>query len=222
MWYILMTIGLYICVPIIRYVVNNASDKIVGYWIIIMFVFVSVIPFFSELKIYYLSNVVAQLTKYMEMYFLLGYTLYFVLGYYLFTKNLSVRIKRIIYSIGIISLLVTFIWKVFINSDVAILTYLHPNIVLFSLAVMLFFKEKINLNSISYLLKKVIVTLSKLTYGIFLIHVLVLKVLYHCGINLSILPAYFSIPLISLVVFIVSGIVIFVISKIPYINKYIC
>ena len=44
-WYVLVTIGLYIALPIIKLIIHKANQKAINYWIIAMFIFASVIPF---------------------------------------------------------------------------------------------------------------------------------------------------------------------------------
>lgn len=226
MWYVLMLIGLYVAVPVIKYVVNNASEKLLNYWIITMFIFSSVIPFIADLGIPYISGVVSYFNEYINIQFLCGYTLYFVLGSYISRKSFTKNQNRLIYIMGLIgfiySVLILLPGRYFFNLSIGALNYLYPNIIFMSLSVMLFFKNVVSKIKFSDKSKTIIFQLSKLTYGIFLIHVLVLKVLQHLGFDLSICPVCISIIIVSLVTFIISAIIVFLISKIPVINKYIC
>lgn len=226
MWYVLMLIGLYVAMPVIKYVVNNASEKILHYWIITMFIFSSVIPFIADLGIPYISGVIAYFNKYIDIQFLCGYTLYFVLGSYISQKKFSKKQNRLIHIMGLIgfiySVLILLPGRYFFNLSIGALSYLYPNIIFMSLSVMLFFKDIVSKIKFSDKSKIIIFQLSKLTYGIFLIHVLVLKVLYSLGFNLSICPIPVSMIIVSIVAFIISAIIVFLISKIPFISKYIC
>lgn len=226
MWYVLMLIGLYVAVPIIKFVVNNAPEKLVNYWIIAMFVFSSIIPFISDLNIPYISGIISYFNEYISIQFLCGYTLYFVLGYYVSQREYTKKQNRIIYVLGLIgfiySVAILLPGRYFLDISLGALNYLYPNIIFMSLAVMFFFKDVVSKIKFSDKSKMIIYQISKLTYGIFLIHVLVLKILFNFGFNLSICPAPISMVLVSLTTFLVSTIIIYVISKIPFINKYIC
>ena len=226
MWYIPMTIGLYIAMPIIKYVLNNASAEIIKYWIIVMFVFASVIPFVGELNIPYISGIISYFYSYMEIHFLCGYTLFFVLGYLFSTVGLSDKYKNYIYILGacgfIYSIFVLIILRIISSIEIGALTYLYPNIIFMSAAVFMFFKDKVSKVRFSDIQSNIISKLSGLSYGIYLVHVLVLKVLYHLGVDLSLCNIIISIPLITIITFVISTCVIFIVSKVPIVNKYIC
>ena len=226
MWYVLMIIGLYAASPVIKYVVNNAPKNLIHYWIAAMFVFASLIPFVSALNIFYISSVIDFLNKYIEAQFLCGYTLYFVLGFYFSKYELSKKTKKVIYILGACGfaycVLILIVLKYFINLQMGALSYMYPNIIFMSCAVLLFFMDHVSKIDFKERTRKFIFEFSKLTYGIFLVHVLVLKSLYHIGINVSICNIAISEPLISLMTFVISAGIIYIISKIPIVNKYIC
>lgn len=225
MWYVLMIIGLYVASPVIKYIVNNAPKKLIQYWIWAMFVFASLIPFISKLGIFYLSSVVEFLNTYIDIQFLCGYTLYFVLGFYFSKYELSNKAKKYIYILGgcgfIYCVLILIVFKYFMNLEMGALDYMYPNIIFMSCAVLLFFMDYVSKIKFKEKTQKFIIGLSKLTYGIFLIHILVLKVLYHLGINIAICNAALSAPLISLITFVVAAVIVFVISKISFINIFV-
>ena len=225
MWYVLMTIGLYIITPILRIIIEKAPKQIIKYWLIIMFIFASIIPFIVDLNIPLVSGTISYLNKYMELYFVMGYILYYVIGHYLINVGLSNKTKRIIYIGSMVSFLYCMFILVFLRlfTDITMgaLSYLYPNIIFIGMAVLLFFNDKISKIHFSKTVERIIIRYSGLSYGVFLIHVLIIKLLYHIGINLSITNVAISIPLVSFIVFIVSSVIIFVISKIPFVNKYI-
>ena len=97
--------------------------------------------------------------------------------------------------------------------------YLTPFTLFEAAAVFLFFSERFKNRDV----KRVewVVNLSKLTFGIYLVHPIFIKlpdVLW--GINLSVGAPWF-IPVFSCGVFVVSLCVTWVISKIPVANKYV-
>ena len=50
-WYILVTIGIYMTLPIIKHLINTLDEKKLRYWILMMFIFFSIVPFVSSLSI---------------------------------------------------------------------------------------------------------------------------------------------------------------------------
>ena len=102
-----------------------------------------------------------------------------------------------------------------------ILSYEYPNIVIFGAGVFLLFKEKISKISFTENCKKRVFSLSKLTFGIYLIHVLVLRILYQVGFGISLFHPIISVPIVSLVTFIFAALIIWIIRKIPVIGSYL-
>ncbi len=225
-WYILVTIGLYMALPLLRFIINKADKRLIRYWLIVMFILASVIPFVADWGLPMISGYLSYIHKYMEPFFFLGYTLYFVLGYFILQSELSTKLRKWIYALAILGFVYCVIIKVVLLScfDISMgaLSYLYPNIIFMSLGVFLFFNDYVSKIQFSEKAQKIITELSGLTFGIYLIHVLVLKVFYRIGINLSICPHPVSMPLVSLIVFVSSMAIIFIIKKIPVLNKYIC
>lgn len=222
MWYILMLIGIYISLPIFKNILQNIDDKILDYWIIAMFFFTSFIPFLGKLDIKFFSSLLLIWNDYIDINFLTGYTIYILLGYSLEYKNITKKQKKIIYIMSVIGFSFTILFTIgsslVTGKPFGVLGYFYPNILFYSLGVILFFKDTIS--KISLKKEMIIVKLSSFTYGIYLSHVLILKILYKFGINISMAHPFISIPLVSLITFIIGSIITFILTKIPIINKY--
>lgn len=78
------------------------------------------------------------------------------------------------------------------------------------------------LHDISAKIKKCIYSLSGLTYGIYLIHVLILKVLHNMGVSLLFCAKSVSILIVSLITFIFAAIIVYIMKKVPLVGKYLC
>lgn len=225
MWYLLVCAGLYLIAPILKILIENLSPKLTIYWITAMFVFSSLIPFLVKLNIKFVSVIINSFYEYADLQFLGGWTLYFVLGYYIQQHKFSKKEKIIVYILGIISLIFTMYGTVWISwkdgEAMGILPYEYPNIVMLGVSMLVFAKEEVGRISIQGKKEKVITSISKLTFGIYLSHVLILKILYFAGVNIQICHPLVSIPLVSLVTFIVGVIVTVCIRKIPIIGCYI-
>lgn len=108
---------------------------------------------------------------------------YFVIGYYLFLHDISAKIKKCIYSLSVVGFVYSVIVLCLLNPlfgfKIGVLGYSNPNIVFMSMGVFLFFTDVVSKHKFSNKFKRVITSLSGLTYGIYLIHVLILKVLHN-------------------------------------------
>lgn len=224
MWYLLMLAGLYCIMPMLTTLVKKLNQRWLKYWLFGMFLFSSVIPFVIHMDIKFLSTIVNSLYGYADVQFLGGWTFYFVLGHIIFQYDFKKTEKIVIGLIAAFSFLFTIygtvIYSVYHEETMGILTYQYPNIVFFSVGVFLLFKELGKKIKFSTKAQKLIISISDLTFGIYLIHILLLKVWYSLGINIQMFHPIFSIPTVAIIVFASSAIIIFVIRKIPIFGKY--
>jgi surface polysaccharide O-acyltransferase-like enzyme len=211
LWYIYMIMGIYLFIPILSKWVQNCNEKEILYFLIIWLI--SLLfdqPLLEKFKIdidfTYFSDFIG----------------YLVLGYYLSVKSFPFSIKKIkIISILLIALgiSITLIGTYYITSnsgkfDEYFYDYLSPNTLIASVGVFLLFKN-INLET-----TKIIDFVGKYSYGIYLIHVLVLDKMEYFGIGYHIMNPIFSIPLITVICLLISASIIFLLNKIPF-GKYI-
>jgi surface polysaccharide O-acyltransferase-like enzyme len=92
------------------------------------------------------------------------------------------------------------------------------NVLLMSVAIFVWFKynakgtEKLN---------KIIIHLSKYSFGAFLVHIFILMVLMALGIQSTSFHPVLSVPAITLFTTVASYLISMILNKIPVINKYI-
>lgn len=225
MWYLPMLAGLYIAAPILAIIIKNTSRQWTKYWMLGLFIFTSLIPFIEKLNIKFISTIISSINGYMDLQFLGGWTLYFVLGYYISNTEFSKKKEWMIYFCAGIAFLFTLFATVgfykWYGEPMGILSYEYPNIVIMGAGVFLLFKEKVSKFSLTEECKQRICDLSKLTFGIYLIHVLILRILYQFGFGISLLHPIISVPIVSLVTFIFAALIIWLVRKIPIIGTYI-
>lgn len=225
MWYIPMTAGLYIISPVLGILVKKLDRKWTLYWLIGMFVFSSLIPFLVKLDIVFISGVIASVSGYMDLKFLGGWTLYFVLGYYIRQHSFTKKERIAVYVAALCALVFTLertvLYGMRTGAAYGVQNYEYPNIYLMGIGVMVFFKEEVSRLRIAPQCQKLIEGLSGLTFGIYLIHVLLLRVLYAMGINLQIAHPIISVPGVSLIVFSLGAMITWLIHKIPVVGKYV-
>ena len=217
MWYLYMLIGLYIITPFIHSYVKNAKKDNIQYFLLIGFIFTSIIPFlnnFTFLEIF--TNGIAKL----DILLFNGFIFFYVLGYYLSTYEISKKIKKVIYYLGPITL----ITSAFINNYFSYIkqepvsffgSLSSPSSVLFVMAIFIFLKDyapKIKA-------EKIIVFVSNLTFGVYLVHPLILELMQNRNIHANMINPILGVPLIIVITFIMSLLLSWILSKIPFIKK---
>jgi surface polysaccharide O-acyltransferase-like enzyme len=204
LWFFYALIGLYLFTPILRVFVARASLRDLIYFCGLWFMVVPVFSFlqeFTPIKIGF------------ELYFIAGYSGYFMLGYLLgkfqYTRPQLywLAFLLLIFSVG------TTVLAYFVKSEYFV-SYLSMNIVLMTAIAFILLREV----QIGDGLNTFLVPLSRASFGIYLVHVIVLAELE----KLPIISSWFSvgssvymIPLLGLLGFLVSFVIVAVIQKIP-------
>ena len=224
-----MIIGLYLCIPIMKKLVEN--EKILRYYfllsIIFTFLFSQIMNILgdytgesTEIVRQAISNIIGN----MNLKILMGFPFYFMLGYYLDKKELSQKAEKLIFIIGIIGFLLTILLNsltsLYVGKQLA--TYLgnfNINVLAESVLVFVLFKKwKKSPGSLYPLVTK----LSKYSFGAYLVHILILGALKNIfNIDSMTFPSFISIPLLLLIVGILSFLISFFINQIPFLKKYI-
>jgi surface polysaccharide O-acyltransferase-like enzyme len=224
LWFLYMLIGLYLLTPIFRRIINHTEKNCMEYILVLYFIIGTCIPL--------INIILTKLPIFMgrTIYFpvaeLSGYIGYYIAGYYFSNNKLKDKTKTGFYCLAVLSILITIIGTSFMsiykNKPVGYLYgYLLPTTMLIAYALFIFFNEKIGQVKFSRKTEKIISRVSKYTFGIYLIHALVIQIFDIIGLNILIITPILSIPIISIMVFIVSEIGTIIINKIPVINKYI-
>ncbi|MHA8049537.1 acyltransferase [Aquirufa sp. ROCK-SH2] len=211
-WYIYMLIGLYLFIPIIGKWVRKASEREIEYflliWLITLLINYSEFWGFSTtIKLPYFS----------------GYLGYLILGYYLKMKEFNPK-KAMYFSLMAIVLGSSFtLWGAYVATvemnklQGQFYLYFAPGVVLSTMGVFLFFKyQTIQLR----ILKPFFQFVSSHSYGIYMVHILVLFYLAKLGIYHSMLHPIIGIPLTALSCVVVSGTIIFLLRKLPFGNYF--
>ncbi len=232
LWFLIMLIGLYITVPIFRKITE--SSQLTKYFLIVSLIFTFLIPnllnLLSLLEISVAGKAFEAIqVSFSEMNFhlTLGYTSYFVLGYFLSKVDLNRKLRIVIYIFGIIGFITTILLTAGFSSKMQIAygefySNFSLNVLLESISIFVFARYELTkiFSLVKY--KNVVLKTSKYSFGIFLVHALVIEIMIIIlGINNLSFNPIFSIPVLSLAVFLVSYIISAILNRIPIINKYI-
>lgn len=222
-WFLKVMIGIYLFVPVLKSVVVNrqAFRYLVLFSVITTFV---VPPIFVHAGLFK-----AQWTTLLKDYYdgfgilSLEFISYFVLGYYLYSSSFGKRVKHFIYLLGIVGLIGSALCT-HVCSHYLGYTYgyfyddIHPFVMLVAVAVFVFAKEHCKAYSPS--VRRVIVELSNYSLGIYLVHPLFMFGLNdYFSINSSTFNPVFSVPVLATFIFLLSYLLVKVVSYIPYLKK---
>ena len=231
MWFLMMLIGLYLLVPLLRRLCEE--EKYVKYFLLLSFlfnivaptVFSIVMPLLPDSPVKTLLTVAKPDYTLMQMDFVTGYSFYFVLGYYLNSRKQSVVFRVATYIAAVAGVLVTIVGthtaSVMLGWKYSAL-YSNFSLNVFVQAVGCFVLFKAIPWRVGPRAAKVLGVLSQCSFGVYLMHELLIGMLYrYFGISVLSFPAYISVPLLVVGISCVSLVVSFVLNKIPFLNKYI-
>lgn len=226
LWFLKMIIGLYIAIPLLRTIVINRKLEI--YFLCLAFVTTFLYRLICDsigLFNVGLQTLVINMIKSLYLEIAVGFTGYFVLGHFINTYSLSLKSKQAMYLLGILSFLFVVVFTHYYShfcGHPTVLFYdnLKPFTLFEALAIFLLVKDKFKIVSVSY--HPVIVKLSNLCFGIYLIHLLFVWI-FRDNITFDFSKWYsiVYIPLFSLFVLLISGLFSWILSKIPLINKFV-
>lgn len=219
LWFMYAIISLYILAPLIRVFTAYAEKKHYIYFLIIFFIFGSVVPHINQENNIHLN---------WGVYDLYSYTGYFIAGYFFSKYDLTKIQTRILYVVGVIALL----WNVIASTLFAIKTgsggtqffnNISPTTVIISFFIFVLAKNVIsNSHRIQKLQNNKLITLmASCSLGIYLVHDFFNIILKLLNINTGTFPAIISVPVLAIFVYLASFCLVLIIKKIPILNKWI-
>lgn len=219
LWFLYPLLAMYILTPLLRVFTANAKKEHFIYFLILYFIFGSIIPVINAR---YDINISFSIS---ELY---SYTGYFIAGYFFSKYDLTKIETRILYILGSAAIFGTYIVSTIsgIENGGPATQYFDrtaPNTMLGALFVFVLVKNIVN-NSpkiVKYQNNKYITLLANCGFGIYLVHDFFNVILNILGINTATFPAILSVPVLSLAVYLASLGVVLIIRKIPVLNKWI-
>lgn len=227
LWFVLMISGIYVCLPIIKQIVNN--EKIAIYFLILSFIFWFAIPqavevvgiFGSEKQIAIINAFYGKISG-MQLSLVMNFCFYFILGYML--SKVRIQRRMIIYILGMIgfvfTIIMTKIVTIKLNTPSEIF-YSNTSLNVLAEAVAVFEVYKNIPFKSSTIFGKGIGTLSRWSFGAYCVHILIIEQLEKYGVHTLSFSPIITMPILILVVFICSFAVSGIIHAIPVVRKYI-
>ncbi len=224
LWFVYMLVGVYFIIPIISPWLKQAPKKSIELFLLIW----AVTLFHHFVKFIYPQGWFGEChwNEFTSFYYFSGYIGYVVLGFYL-RKHLQLSLRKqrvygaLLFSIGLLLTFVLMDYTMTTQTTVYAFEipwrFCTPNIALMALGAFMFIKSFSFENS---KLNRPIAKLSKWSYGVYLIHLLFLpQIFIHLVSGLS-LPTPLAILLNAILTFVVSNIIVALLSKLPK-GKYI-
>ena len=210
LWYIYMIIGMYFIIPIFSKWTKYANKKELTLFLVFWFFLLVAYPLIDKYRTDF------------ELNYFTGYIGYLIGGYYFFK---FVQLNKIILwtlllgSIAAISF-ATYHLAFQNNVDKEIyLAPLTPGVFLMSMSVYLLFKQS-NI-ALPNWLNVVVTQICYYSYGIYLVHLVVLAWIDDLLISATAFNPLISLPLMSLLCLAFSYLIIFVLRKIPFIGNWV-
>ncbi|MDN6625669.1 MAG: acyltransferase family protein [Pisciglobus halotolerans] len=221
LWFIFRIVELYVMTPFLKKIAED--KKIIEYLILYCFVVGFLIPTFRKFPI---SSTTTVVRDWLNLDITFGYVAYYFLGYYVNRYPLTKRKTKLIYSLGIIGFLATIGGTILLSirdgrQQDLLFQYLTPNVFFASLAFFVFIKKRFDSYEPFGKSKRMINLLSARSFGVYLIHVLVLYILWKLGLTSEILPVIVPVPLIAASVIVISYLLISLLNKVPGLKKVI-
>lgn len=117
LWYLVMAIGLYLIIPLLRLWVKKENKKYVEYFLILAIVFCSFLPMLLDILNLFKIDLynINKFLDYASISYVIGYVPFLVLGWYL--HNYNIKKEIIIHIFAILSLVITIAGSWFISTE---------------------------------------------------------------------------------------------------------
>ena len=222
MWYIFTIAGLYIITPALRPIA--ADRKALRYFLLASFILTYAIPTLQLIPV--VSEYTAQVTSRFELSSISGYVFYYLAGYYFATEDLPPKTRKIIYAAGILSVLAMYftVTAIIMRQQYPTLVYhdyKNAGMPLFGIAVFVFLRYRFQNVNPDTKIMRVVVQLSKMNLGIYLVHDFGLILFKKAGLSPVMGTPFIAVPLLAILDFAISALIVYVVGHIPVLKKWI-
>lgn len=214
-WYVYMILFIYLLIPFAGKILQKVTNVQLG---IITVLWLFVLVFFREIPF----NAYNWAGDYGHKFS--GYLLhsgYLILGYFL--TRLQIPWEKLRLTAGIVFLLSVLVCSFGTfqlsgkSMNLNLFSYISMNTVVQTIAVFVLLKDVTIKNKWLLKLQNV---LSDYSYGIYLVHIMIIGILFNAGIYWSFAYPLISIPLLTILVALLSGMIVYILREIPG-GKYI-
>ena len=218
LWVLYPLIGLYLVHPMIHRFTASASRKEVCYFLTLCFLFGSLLP---VLAAFYPNNPVVGLMQRLDIGMVVGYVGFYVVGWYLHHYTISRLAEFFIYILGVLGLFLTILGDRFFGGGTALWqSYTAPGVAMTAVAVCTLFRYVLGISE-ERSRRRAVAELGCYAFGIYLFHQIWMLVFRWFGISVLAFAPVFSIPLFTVVVFLLSAPLTWLLYLIPGAGKWL-
>lgn len=226
LWYIPMTIGLYLITPILRAFVRGARQSDFHWFFLIVLVFAVLLPGALALRP---SDLTSFWLGQLQLHLIMGYVGFYVAGYYLKNYTINRMSEWIIYVLGMAGAVATVAGTYAMSKAAGAFSdlfygYMTPGVVAMSVAVFVFFRYVLGVSEERSRRQRVGMT-AQVSFGVYLVHLVFLNgfqfLMTHFDVSAPPFPAVLAVPVMVLVVFLPSYLAAWLLHKIPVAGRYL-
>ncbi len=229
LWYLPLCCGLYLCTPLLRPIAKNESLEKLFLTLALLFSFifptiVTLMKDFGGENIVKIAKAFDSVLGNFGMQLVAGFSAFYVLGHFLTKTELSKKTRLFIYAAGLCGFAATILLNaaVSIKNGKPVENYYYAftiNVMLEAVSVFLLCKSLFSSPGKCY---PFIRKLSEWSFGAYLIHVLILTFFKDkAGFGTFSFHPALSVPVITVIVFILSFGISAILNQIPRIRRYI-
>jgi surface polysaccharide O-acyltransferase-like enzyme len=213
LWYLPMILSLYIFTPFIKTIMDKLDRTSLIGFLMILFLYESIFPLIGE---FFQIQLGLYTYKPMSSYYLF----YFVLGYVLNTFDFNIKNRSLLpfFIIGYFTTFLGTMYSFMYGYGTPLYGFNRLNVVLMSTSFFLIMK---NLNTVtikSTAFLKLIKKLSSMTFGVYLVHIIIIELLLQ---GLGYTHPLKGIPLLLIMTFLLSNMVVYIMQRIPFLKEIV-
>lgn len=223
-WYLPMSVGLYMLVPVLQKWLSAASKKEVEYFLGLFVVFQIVQTTMKSIK---MTEFMAFLWGTVDIEMACSYIGYFILGYYVVHYGIDRKIHKWLYLAGGVGAVANVVLGNYlaVKAGTPVGT-VYDSFGIFTfgivLALFVFFHEKVSQIRFGKISGKIIREVSADTLGIYLMHVGIMGYLNDYDIDSMMFAPVVGVPLLTVICFVLCFLLAAVLRRIPFVGRYLC
>lgn len=224
LWFVYLIIGLYIIVPLLRLWVKDENRKYVEYFLVLSLVFAFALPKIVDIGANF-DGIFEKFGRILEndlrIKYVGGFTAYFILGWYL--NNYDLKNKKAVYCLGLLGAAVTVFGTYIVSAasgkSITLYGNLSLNVLIQTTAVFVFVKDRYSAKTKG---NAIIKSISRYSLGIYAVHAAIIAIFYNVFRRIGFDTALIVVPLVFAVALIVSFVTSALLSKVPFLKKFVC
>lgn len=222
-WFLKMLLCLYVFIPVLRRFVARKRFEVA--YLVLSLLVAFVFPFSLRMMGHSTDFLVWVNSRYASFGLceVMGYSGYFVLGHYLYFYPMGRRARRFTYLLALMSVVCVIVATRMCSYQKGMaydyfFDYLNPFTLIEAISVFAFFVTLYRQKCSAH---QLIIEMSKASFGIYLVHLLVMRILSCFSFHSSSFSALFFIPIYTVIVFALSYLIVKMMWRIPLLRRFV-